>query len=396
MEPGEVAERARRGLSRPPSFGLDPGLTGVVRPAEPSEPRGDVLGRVAGLGLAASRPQASYVQVNWSIVASVIADALRRMGVVFMPVREAVEKIPWARRYYWELIEPDRDRYTATAALNEGGVFIYIPPGLKLPGPLSVSYLVSVHNVTQPVHNIIVVGDGAEADLLMGCGSTAPGLHIGVTEMYLGRGARLRYTMIHNWHPEFHARPYTAAVVGEEGSLEYYYVAPSTGASISARPLVRLGGRASLYSAKVVLARPGSRLYLGMHAVLEGRGASAELVSKTIAQDSSYAYIELTVEDRAGGRGHTDCSTLLLGDARVDTSPRLIARHPDADLSHEAAIGRIDEEVLEYLETRGFREDEAAALIVYGFASIEARSLPENIKKIIDGAVRVLARRATG
>jgi len=392
MEPGEVVERARRGLSKPPSFGLDPGIRGVVREVEYSAAGTEAVSR---LGLAAERPSASYVQVDWRIVSTVIGEALRRLGVVFMPVREAVEKLPWAKRYYWELIEPDRDRYTATAALHEGGVFVYIPPGLRLPGPISVSYLVSVHDATQPVHNIVVVGEGAEVDLLMGCGSTAPGLHIGVTEMYVERGARLRYTMIHNWHRGFHARPYTAAVLGEGASLEYYYVAPSTGASISAKPLIRLAEKASLYSSKVVLAGPGSKLYLGMHAVLEGRGASAELVSKTVAQESSYTYVELIVEDLAGGRGHTDCSTLLLGDARVDTSPRLVARHPDADLSHEAAIGRIDEEVLEYLATRGFREEEAAALIVYGFASVEAKTLPENIKKIIDGAVRVIARRAT-
>ncbi|HIC98088.1 MAG TPA: hypothetical protein EYP08_00030, partial [Pyrodictiaceae archaeon] len=305
-------------------------------------------------------------------------------------------KISWVKKYYWRLLPPDLDKYTAATALYEGGTFIYIPPGVKVKAPINVAYGVGLEGETQTVHNVIVVGEGAEVDLFYACGASVHGVHVGVTELYLEPKARATYTMVHSWPKNFYLRSYTNVSMAEGSRLEYYYVNVSSGAGIASKPTFTIERGARLYLDTVVRVVEGSKVYTGAKVVGKDRGARAEVLSKVLAHHGSYTLNLIEVEANADIESHSDCKALLLGDATVETVPKIVSRSPKAQLSHEASIGVLSEDAIAYLESKGFSEEEAKSILVYGFIAIKPKTLPQPIAKMLDSMLQVLARQAVG
>jgi len=389
----EVVRRAKKALDKPPSFGLDPGLGKLL---EPMEAWGEELDALKRLGVTVRRGAGGFAQTDNKIVYVGVAEAYRKLGVIVMPLREALKKISWVKKYYWRLLPPDLDRYTAATALYEGGTFIYIPPGVKVKAPINVAYGVGLEGETQTVHNVIVVGEGAEVDLFYACGASVHGVHVGVTELYLEPKARATYTMVHSWPKNFYLRSYTNVSMAEGSRLEYYYVNVSSGAGIASKPTFTIEGGARLYLDTVVRVVEGSKVYTGAKVVGKDRGARAEVLSKVLAHHGSYTLNLIEVEANADIESHSDCKALLLGDATVETVPKIVSRSPKAQLSHEASIGVLSEDAIAYLESKGFSEEEAKSILVYGFIAIKPKTLPQPIAKMLDSMLQVLARQAVG
>ncbi|HIQ55291.1 MAG TPA: SufD family Fe-S cluster assembly protein [Pyrodictium sp.] len=389
----EVVRRAKKALDKPPSFGLDPGLGKLL---EPMEAWGEELDALKRLGVTVRRGAGGFAQTDNKIVYVGVAEAYRKLGVIVMPLREALKKISWVKKYYWRLLPPDLDRYTAATALYEGGTFIYIPPGVKVKAPINVAYGVGLEGETQTVHNVIVVGEGAEVDLFYACGASVHGVHVGVTELYLEPKARATYTMVHSWPKNFYLRSYTNVSMAEGSRLEYYYVNVSSGAGIASKPTFAIEGGARLYLDTVVRVVEGSKVYTGAKVVGKDRGARAEVLSKVLAHHGSYTLNLIEVEANADIESHSDCKALLLGDATVETVPKIVSRSPKAQLSHEASIGVLSEDAIAYLESKGFSEEEAKSILVYGFIAIKPKTLPQPIAKMLDSMLQVLARQAVG
>ena len=389
----EVVRRAKKALDKPPSFGLDPGLGKLL---EPMKAWGEELDALKRLGVTVRRGAGGFAQTDNKIVYVGVAEAYRKLGVIVMPLREALKKISWVKKYYWRLLPPDLDRYTAATALYEGGTFIYIPPGVKVKAPINVAYGVGLEGETQTVHNVIVVGEGAEVDLFYACGASVHGVHVGVTELYLEPKARATYTMVHSWPKNFYLRSYTNVSMAEGSRLEYYYVNVSSGAGIASKPTFTIEGGARLYLDTVVRVVEGSKVYTGAKVVGKDRGARAEVLSKVLAHHGSYTLNLIEVEANADIESHSDCKALLLGDATVETVPKIVSRSPKAQLSHEASIGVLSEDAIAYLESKGFSEEEAKSILVYGFIAIKPKTLPQPIAKMLDSMLQVLARQAVG
>ncbi|MEM4559398.1 MAG: SufD family Fe-S cluster assembly protein [Acidilobaceae archaeon] len=246
-------------------------------------------------------------------------------------------------------------------------------------------------------HNVVYVDDGAEAHVVTGC--TIPhgvkgGLHVGISEFYVGRDARLTFSMIHSWAEGLHVRPRTVAKVAEGGEYVSYYMIYSPVSSIQLFPRTILDMGAKPYAASVIAGRAHGNYDIGTKAQLEGTGSSAELVSRVVAFEDSKIYARGYIEGLAPeSRGHIECLGLLASpNAEISSIPIVTSRNPQSILSHEAAIGIIAREELEYLESKGFTEDEAKSIIIRGFMNIEAPGLPDMVKAQVKRLIDHIAR----
>jgi len=153
-----------------------------------------------------------------------MAKLLEKYGVIVLPTKEALLRKPFARELSWKLVGPTKDKYTAFAYLYGGevGYFIYVPPGVKVPVPIYTCLSITSNNVVQTAHNIVYVDEGAEAHLVTGCAiphGVKDGVHIGISEFYIAKNAKLTFTMLHAWAEGLHVRPRTVVKVEEGGEI---------------------------------------------------------------------------------------------------------------------------------------------------------------------------------
>ena len=353
------------------------------------------------VGMDAQPP--SYLQLNETAIYKAVQKALEKYNVIVMPLRIALERVEIARELSWKLIKPEADKYTAHAYLYGGelGYFIYVPPHTKVPIPIYSCLAITAEKRIQFAHNVIYVSEGSEAHVVTGCSvphGVSKGVHIGISEFYVGRNARLTFSMIHAWAVGLHVRPRTAARVESGGEFVNYYILYSPVESIQAYPRVVLKEQAKTYMASII-AGSGSGVYdLGSMAILEGRGSSAEIVSRVVAKDNSRVYARAEVYSKAPeSKGHIECLGLLLSNNSVISSiPTITSSTLESRVSHEAAIGMIAQEELEYLMSKGFTEEEAKAILVRGFMSIEAPGIPSRVKMEIDRILDMVSKHAIG
>ena len=348
------------------------------------------------LGFASVAGHAAYLALDTRQIARRLAE---KAGAKLYTLQEALQD-PRLARHAWSLISPLQDRYTAAVALAEQegiaeGYAVHIPRGARVKAPIYACMLVTRKRGRQLLHNIIVLEEDSEATIVTGCGAAptaTAALHVGVTEIIVGPRARLNYVMVHSWAPGSHVRPRTAALVGEEGSLVTYYVLHGRLGSLHSKPRFRLMKGAKLYSATIVSLSTGHAV-AGAEAELLGPGATAELASRILASGDAHIESPLRLAARAAAKGHVECMGIPLSPgAVISSTPSLEASVEDAELSHEAAIGKLREEELEYLEARGLSEEAARRLLLQGILHVEPPGLPPQVRSIIKGVEAMLAR----
>ncbi|NPA96098.1 MAG: SufD family Fe-S cluster assembly protein [Crenarchaeota archaeon] len=390
----DVKERAKRALSKPAPFGPDIDVLHYigeeVRQETPSSSVEELASRV-GVELRSPKASALYYQRDERI------EILKTLTscVDIKPI-ESVDKDEL--EYLWRLVPPDTDKYVASVALyGKGGYFIRVRKGCRVELPIQTCFFMS--GGAQLVHNVVVVEDGAEAIIVTGC-TIMPesiGFHSSVTEIYLGRGSKLIDVTIHSWNRVTHVRPRTAAVLSEGATYVSYYVNMSRTRTIQTLPRIELRGDGSqCYSASIILGAEDSEYDIGSLARLLGRETRAELVSKVIARDRSRVVSRLKIEASGSrSKGFTECSALILSpSARVETIPELDSASDDSELHHEASIGRIRDEEIEYLMLKGFDYREAVSILIRGFVEVNLDFLPESVRKSMESVLKVLAERS--
>ncbi len=247
----------------------------------------------------------------------------------------------------------------------------------------------------QAPHNVVIVEEGAEVTLYTGC-TIMPepaGLHVGISEFYVGKGAKLRYVMVHSWNRVTHVRPRTAVRVDEEGEYVSYYISLGKVKSIQTFPAVHLGKEAKAYSASVILGLEDSEIDVGTYVALS-EGSSAQVVSRVLARDYSRVWTRAIISG-SSGRGHIDCRGMLVHDtAQIYAVPELRALGREAQLTHEAAIGKLSEDEIAYLMSKGFSREEAEGILIRGFISVDLEWLPHRIRRYVEGILNLVASRA--
>ncbi len=313
-------------------------------------------------------------------------------GVEIMPLKEALRIYPEIESlYYFKAVNEGEDELTKSVyEKGPHGYFIRVRKGVIVGEPLHTAMFMHREMSSMYIHNIVVLEEGAHLHLITGCVSGCAvrgGLHVAVSEHYVGKGAKFVSTMVHSWGQDFVVRPRSATVVDDNGSFvsNYYSVRPAS--NIQAAPFTDLAGKNSNAKYMTVLAcHKGSFSDIGGTVLMSGENSSAELVARAVNYGGTVVQTGMLIGAAMGSRGHVDCSGLMLGDEGIiEAVPGLRSVHPDARMSHEAAIGRIDTGEVNYLQSKGLEEMQAIALIVRGFLNvgIEMEGLDKDIEEMI-------------
>ncbi len=380
--------KARAAAAKPAAFGEDIDLDTYVSSAE------EQLSQVDPSGLPARAKErmleagvilddldqraGTFIQMDNAPVHS----SVRQEGVEVMAISQALERYDWLSDYWWQAVAVDTDKYTASIELNQhNGYFIRTLPGYKTIYPVQACLYLAKARLAQNVHNIIIAEEDSELHIITGCTTASDeeaGLHLGVSEFYIKKGAKVTFTMIHNWNPEVAVRPRSAAIIEQDGLFLSNYVLTRPVRSLQMYPTARcVGENAIVRFNSILVAAPGSSLDVGSRVILDAKGAKTEIISRAITAGGNIVargYIEGNAPDV---KGHLECRGLILmGEGIIHAIPELKGTLAGIDLSHEAAIGKIAEEEIEYLMARGLTRSEATATIVRGFLRVDIEGLP--------------------
>jgi len=393
-------EKARAAANKRASLGADIDLNSYKIPAsekpvntDPSKLSAKDKGKMLSTGVMLDDPtqrMGTFIQID----NTPIHYSAKQDGVEVMAISQAKEKYDWFGDYWWKAVAVDTDKYTAHVELNESnGYFIRTLPGAKTAFPIQACLYLNKVGAIQDVHNIIIAEEGSELHIITGCTTSLhnePGLHIGVSEFYIKKGAKVTFTMIHNWEPAIGVRPRTGVIIEDNGLLLNNYVAMKPVSSLQLNPSAYCNGENATARFNSVLVAPsGSSMDIGSRVFLNGKGSRTEIIARTITTGGeivSRGYMEGNAPDI---KGHLECRGLILGKAgSIHAIPELKGNLAGIDLSHEAAVGKIAEEEVEYLMARGLTRDEATSTIVRGFLNVDIEGLPPllnaELKKAIE------------
>jgi Fe-S cluster assembly scaffold protein SufB len=323
---------------------------------------------------------------------SVIHCKSRQDGIEILGISEAQEKHGWLSSYMWKSISSDTDKFTSQAKEKPTeGYFIRALPGVKTKHPVQSCLYMAQDEFSQNVHNIIIAEKGSELHIITGC-ATAPhlstGLHIGISEFYVKEGAKVVFTMIHDWGGKVHVRPRTVTQVEESGVIISNYISLRPVGSLQMFPTTHLNGKKAVARFNSILvASQGSFLDVGSRIVLNAPETRAEIISRGIVSGGSIIARGDLIGKVATIKAHLECKGLILNDGLMQAIPELSGHVPGVEMSHEAAVGKVDQQEIEYLMARGLDEEEAISTIVRGFLNVDIEGLPAGLKKKLDKAI---------
>jgi Fe-S cluster assembly scaffold protein SufB len=343
---------------------------------------------MAGMDVNQEARSGTFFQMDTSVVHC----RTTQEGIEVLPIKKALEEQDWLEDYYWKLASVDADKYTAAAELElHDGYVIRALPGSKSVYPVQACMYLDKDGLQQNVHNIIIAEEDSEVHIITGC-ATSPhlkrGLHVGVSEFYVKKNAKLSFTMIHNWAEDMVVRPRSIARVEEGGLFLNNYICMKPVRSLQMYPTTHLAGPdavARFYS--IVVGSRGSDYDMGGRIVLNHSGNRAEIISRVISNGGNIMARGHLIGKQPEIKAHLECRGLLLNGGVIHAIPELEGHVDGVEMSHEAAVGKIAQEEIAYLMARGLTEDEATATIVRGFLSVDIPGLPAELQAQIDKAV---------
>ncbi len=324
-------------------------------------------------------------QYDSELVYHNVKEEVLAQGVIYTDMESALrdneEKV---RSHFMKLVPPTDHKFAALhGAVWSGGSFVYVPPGVKVEIPLQSYFRLNAPGAGQFEHTLIIVDEGADLHFIEGCSApkyNVNNLHAGCVELFVGRNAHLRYSTIENWSKNMYNLN-TKRAVCEEGAV-VEWVSGSFGSHVSyLYPMSILKGDSSRAEfTGITFAGKGQNLDTGAKIVHGGKNTRSVISTKSISKGggiSTYRSAIVVQETAAGAKSTVSCQSLMLDDiSRSDTVPAMDVRTSDADIGHEARIGRISDDAVFYLMSRGISEEEARAMIVSGFADPVSKELP--------------------
>lgn len=346
---------------------------------------------MAGVVSDLSTRSATYLQMDQSSVHCKSMDD----NVEIMDIKDAMEKYDGLTEYMWTQVDKDKDEFTRSAYDNlHGGYFIRVKAGAKVKDPIQSCLMLKSENVGQNVHNIVIIEEGAEAHIITGCSvahGTKAGAHLGISEFFVKKNASLTFTMVHNWSEDVAVRPRSAGIVEEGGKFLSNYVLLKPVKDLQMYPSITMAGENSVARFNsVVVAPKGSHLDMGNRVIMNAPNTRCEIIARTIAAGGIIINRGHIGAHHTPSKGHLECQGLILGDGRIWAIPELDGTAEGVELSHEASVGKIAQDEIEYLMARGMDEDEATSTIVRGFLNTDIMGLPERLQKAIDKQIEEL------
>jgi uncharacterized protein len=347
----------------------------------------------AGLEVEEKNRSATFMHMDQSTIESKVNEVYEGK-VELMDIKAALKKYPWLEEYRWKLVKKDKDEYTKKVAEDySGGYFMRIKAGAEIAFPLQSCMLITKNNLEQRVHNIIIAEEGSKAHIITSClqHSTVPNAsHMGISEIYVKKGAMLNFTMIHQWSEQTLVRPRSAAEIEDDATFVSNYVCMRPVKDVQMYPVAYCKGKNSRVSFNSILyGHKNSQLDTGSKAVLTGEGSKAEMVSRAITREGSRMIVRGMIEGNVQDcKGHLECKGLIMdNDSYMWSIPELVATKKGVEITHEAAVGKISEKEITYLMTRRLSREQAVSLIIRGFMDVGILGLPEQLNKEIKAIV---------
>jgi Fe-S cluster assembly protein SufB len=314
-----------------------------------------------------------------------IHEDLAKKGVIFLDTDTGLKEYPELfRKYFTSLVPPEDNKFAAlNTACWSGGSFIYVPKGVVLDIPLQAYFRINSENMGQFERTIIIADEGARLHYIEGC--TAPqystkSLHTGVIEIFAHKGAQVRYTTIQNWSHNIYNLVTQRAIAYEDATMEW--VDGNMGSRLTMKyPSIYLAGeRAKGNILSIAFASDGQHQDAGAKIIHKAKNTTSTITSKSISRGSgrsSYRGLLKVAKGATGVKATVKCDALMLDEeSRSDTYPTMEIGEDNVAIAHEATVGKISDEQIYYLMSRGLSESDATAMIVQGFIAPFAKELP--------------------
>ena len=324
-------------------------------------------------------------QYESEVVYHSLREDLAKQGVLFLDTDAALKEHPELfKKYFAKIIPPEDNKFAAlNSAVWSGGSFIYIPKGVKVDMPLQAYFRINAENIGQFERTLIIVDEGAEVHYIEGC--TAPvysseSLHVAVVELVAHKDAKLRYTTIQNWSSDVYNLVTKRAYAYEGATVEW--IDGNIGSKLTMKypGIYLMGERAYGETLSIAFAGKGQHQDTGAKMVHLAPNTTSKVTSKSVSRmdgRSTYRGMLHVAKGATGVKSTVRCDALLLDDtSKTDTYPYMEINQEDATITHEATVGKIGDEQIFYLMSRGFNEEEALTLIVNGFMEPFTKELP--------------------
>ncbi len=345
-------------------------------------------------------------QYDSELVYHNVKDEVAAQGVIYTDLESAMhgEYADMIREHFMKLVTPGDHKFAALhGAVWSGGSFVYVPKGVQLQIPLQSYFRLNAKGAGQFEHTLIIVDEGAGLHFIEGCSApkyNVANLHAGCVELFVGKNAKLRYSTIENWSKNMYNLNTKRALVEEGASVEW--VSGSFGSHVSyLYPMSVLNGRgARMEFTGITFAGRGQDLDTGAKVVHNAPDTTSYINTKSISKDGGISTFRSSVvitPKAKHSRSSVSCQSLMLDAvSRSDTIPAMDIRTRDADVGHEARIGRISDRAVFYLMSRGISEEDARAMIVSGFADNVSKELPLEYAVEMNNLIRLEMKGSIG
>ncbi|MDR0861236.1 MAG: Fe-S cluster assembly protein SufB [Oscillospiraceae bacterium] len=325
-------------------------------------------------------------QYDSEVVYHSVRKEVAESGVVYTDMDSALkgEHSEMVREHFMKLLPPTEHKFMALhGAVWSGGSFVYVPPNVSVEIPLQSYFRFNAAGAGQFEHTLIILDKGATLHFIEGCSApkyNVANLHAGCVELFVGEGARLRYSTIENWSKNMYNLNSKRATVAKDGAVEW--VSGSFGSHTSyLYPMSILRGEgARMEYTGITFAGAGQELDTGAQVIHAAPRTTSSITGKSLSKDGGRSTFRSSVVVNRGAYGcktSVVCDSLMLDNkSRSDTVPVIDVRNDDVDIGYEAKIGRISEQAIYYLMSRGISEGDAKAMIVNGFAEPISKELP--------------------
>lgn len=324
-------------------------------------------------------------QYESEVVYKSVQNTLTKKGVIFLDMDSALRDYPdLVHRYFGTLIPPGDNKFAAlNSSVWSGGSFIYVPKGVHVDLPLQAYFRINAANMGQFERTLIIADEGSFVHYVEGC--TAPvystdSLHSAVVEIFVEKGARVRYTTVQNWSTNVYNLVTKRARVEEEGIMEW--VDGNLGSKLTMKyPSIYLVGRKAHGEVlSIAYAGKGQLQDAGGKAIHLASETTSQIISKSISRmggRTSYRGMVKVIPSARHIKSRVVCDALIVdGLSRSDTYPCMDIGNNSAQVEHEATVSRISDEQIFYLTSRGIPPEQAASMVVNGFIEPIVKELP--------------------
>jgi Fe-S cluster assembly protein SufB len=307
------------------------------------------------------------------------------LGVIFLDMDVALQEHEELVKKYFMKCVPNTDHKFAAlhGAVWSGGTFLYVPKGIKMDQPLQAYFRMNAQNMGQFEHTLIIVEDEADVHYIEGCSAPkygSQGLHAGLVEIFVKPQAKCRYSSVENWSRDTYNLNTKRAIVQKGATMEWVGGNMGSGCTMLYPCSMLVGEGARTDHLAIAFANKDQWQDTGAKIFHLAPNTSSQVISKSISKEGGCSVYrgQLVVSKHAKGSiANIECDALLLDEiSRTDTVPDIQINNNDVTIAHEATVGKMSEEQIFYLTSKGIPEEQARAMIVNGFIEPIIRELP--------------------